>query len=160
MFVEDDFACSITWSEISEHDFLISSKFAFPNLKIFLGLLNVYCGFISASVTTIAWSEIPDVFAVDLINDGLVVNTKSNRLSSLVGSLCICKRLNSDISSIKYSCSFLSCVVFECFKHRLFQSMSGQLKSPHRTKCLGFDLFKSSNDCRKLFKSVMFRFAI
>ena len=29
MFVEADCACSITWSEISEHDFLISSQFAF-----------------------------------------------------------------------------------------------------------------------------------
>ena len=73
----------------------MSSQFAFPNLKIFLGLLNVYCGFISTSVTTIAWSEIPGALAVDLINDGFVVNTKSNRLSSLVGSLCICVRLNS-----------------------------------------------------------------
>ena len=36
--------------------------------------------------------------------------------------------------------------------------MSVQLKSPHRTGCLGFDLFKSSNYCRKLFISVMFRF--
>ena len=97
----------------------MSSQFAFPNLKIFLGLLNVYCGFISASVTTIAWSEIPGAFAVDLINDGFVVNTKSNRLSSLVGSLCICERLSSDTITIKYCCSFLSCVVFECFKHKV-----------------------------------------
>ena len=80
MFIEDDFACSTTLSEISEHDFLISSQFAFPNLIFFLGLLNVYCGFISASMTTITWSEIPGAFAVDLINDGFVVNTKSNRL--------------------------------------------------------------------------------
>ena len=29
MFVEADCACSITWSEIAEHDFLISSQFAF-----------------------------------------------------------------------------------------------------------------------------------
>ena len=87
MFVEDDFTCSMTWSEISEHDFFISSQFALPNLKIFLGLRNVYCGLISASVTIIAWSEIPGAFAGDLINDVFVVNIKSNRFSSLVGSL-------------------------------------------------------------------------
>ena len=85
MFVEDDFTCSMTCFEISEHDFLISCQFAFPNLKSFLGLQNVYCGFISASVTTIAWSEIPGAFAVDLISDGFVVNTRSNKFSSRVG---------------------------------------------------------------------------
>ena len=97
-----------------------------------------------------AWSEIPGALAVDLINDGFVVNTKSYRLFSLVGSLCICVRLNSDTISIKYCCSFLSCVVFECFKHSLSQSMSEQLKSPHQTKCLGFDLFKSTLICSKV----------
>ena len=59
----------------------------------------MYYGFISPSVV-IAWSEIPGTFAVDLINDGFVVNTKFNRLSCLVGSLCIYERLNSDITSI------------------------------------------------------------
>ena len=146
MFIEDDFTRSMTWSELSEHDFFISSQFALPNLKIFLGLQNVYCGLISASVTTIAWSEIPGAFAVDLIKDVFVVNTKSKRFSSLAGSLCICERLKSNIISISCCCSFLSCVGFECFKHSLSQSMSWQLKSPHKTKCFGFDLFKSSKD--------------
>ena len=100
----------------------------------------MYGGFISASVTTIAWSEIPGAFAVYLINDGFVVNSKSNGFSSLVGSLCICERLKSDIISIKCCCSFQSCVVLECFRHSLSQSMSGQLKSPHKTKSFGFDL--------------------
>ena len=88
--VEDGFTSSTTWSEISEHDVSILSQFALPNLNFVLGLQNVYCGFISASVTTIAWSEIPGAYAIDLINDGFVLNTKSSKFSSLVGSLCIC----------------------------------------------------------------------
>ena len=54
-------------------------------------------------------------------NDWFVINTKSNTLSSLIGSLCICEWLNSDIIS-----------VLECFKHSLSQSMSGQLKYAHK----------------------------
>ena len=76
--VEDGLTSSMTWSEISEHDVSILSQFALPNLNFVLGLQNVYCGFISAFVTTIAWSEIPGAFAMNLINDGFVLNTKAS----------------------------------------------------------------------------------
>ena len=49
---------------------------------------------------TISWSEIPGAFPVDLISDGLFVNTRSNMFPSLVGLSCIWVSPYSDVMSV------------------------------------------------------------
>ena len=51
-------------------------------------------GFMLQSARTISWSEMPGIAETFLTNVGLLVKNKSNKLDSLVGSLCNWVRSN------------------------------------------------------------------
>ena len=103
---------------------------------------------------TVSWSEIPGAFPVDLISDGLFVNTRSNMFPSLVGLSCIWVSPYSDVMSNSACCTSRSeaPVLISIFT----QSISGQLKSPAIMTCLGFPFVNLSSESLMLFRSFMF----
>mgnify|MGYP003465585354 CR=1 FL=1 len=107
-----------------------------------------------------AWSDIPGALTEDFIKEGFVVKTRSSSLCSLVGSSWICVRLNSAMVSTRCCCTDLSWTLGSLETVKVYQSISGQLKSPHKMRCFGLEEFKSFNESMSLLISDMFLFGI
>ena len=112
----------------------------------------------SKSDIVIAWSDMPAMLLLDFDRFGLEVNIKSRMFFSLVGFVWICDSSWSLIISSETFSTFLSeqfsCVAF------ISQSISGQLKSPPSSICLGPFRFFMVKDSLSWFISSEFQWGI